>query len=119
MPDYLFAYGTLQPGSAPGEIAEAAAKLRVIGRGFVYGELYDLDGYPGAVPDSNSKNRIAGMVLELPSDESILRQLDEYEGYDPEAPETSEFVRVWQTVELAGGGTLECWMYRYNREPRA
>ena len=89
------------------EVVEAAAKLRVIGRGFVYGELYDLDGYPGAVPDSNSKNRIAGMVLELPSDESILRQLDEYEGYDPEAPETSEFVRVWQTVELAGGGTLE------------
>jgi hypothetical protein len=26
---------------------------------------------------------------------------------------------VRQTVELSGGGTLECWMYRYNREPRA
>jgi gamma-glutamylcyclotransferase (GGCT)/AIG2-like uncharacterized protein YtfP len=119
MSDYLFVYGTLQPGFAPGEIAEAAAKLQAVGRGFVYGEFFELDGYPGAVPDPNAKNRIAGTVLQLPENEGILRQLDAYEGYDAERPETSEFVRVRQTVELSGGGTLECWMYRYNREPRA
>jgi gamma-glutamylcyclotransferase (GGCT)/AIG2-like uncharacterized protein YtfP len=119
MSDYLFVYGTLQPGFAPGEIAEVAAKLQAVGRGFVYGEFFELDGYPGAVLDPNSKNRIAGTVLQLPEDEGILRQLDAYEGYDAERPETSEFVRVRQTVELSGGGTLECWMYRYNREPSA
>jgi gamma-glutamylcyclotransferase (GGCT)/AIG2-like uncharacterized protein YtfP len=118
MSEYLFSYGTLQPGFAPEEVAAAAAKLRPLGQGFVYGELHELDGYPGAVPDPNSKNRIRGTVLELPEDASVLRQLDEYEGYDPQDPETSEFVRVRQTVELSGGGTMECWIYRYNGEPR-
>ena len=76
-----------------------------------------LDGYPGAVPDPKSKNRIRGTVLELPEDATVLSQIDEYEGYDPDDPETSEFVRVRQAVELSGGGTQECWIYRYNREP--
>jgi gamma-glutamylcyclotransferase (GGCT)/AIG2-like uncharacterized protein YtfP len=119
MPDHLFAYGTLQPGLAPPQIAPVAQKLRPVGRGFIYGELIELHGYPGAVPDPNSKSKIPGTVLELPGDENILHQLDEYEGYDPEAPETSEFVRVRQTVDLSGGGTLDCWMYRYNRNPKA
>jgi len=118
MSEYLFAYGTLQPGFAPEEVAEAAAKLRPVGQGFVYGELYELHGYPGAVPDPRSKNRIRGTVLELPEDTGVLSQLDEFEGYDPEDPETSEFVRVQHAVELSGGGTLECWIYRYNREPK-
>ena len=117
MSEYLFAYGTLQPGFAPEEVAEVAAKLRPVGQGFVYGEIYELDGYPGVVPDLKSKNRIRGTVLELPEDAAVLRQIDEYEGYDPDDPETSEFVRVRQAVELSGGGTQECWIYRYNREP--
>jgi gamma-glutamylcyclotransferase (GGCT)/AIG2-like uncharacterized protein YtfP len=116
MSDYLFAYGTLQPGFAPDEVAAIAAKLRPVSQGFVYGELYELDGYPGVAPDPQSKNRIRGTVLELPEDAGLLSRLDEYEGYDPEHPETSEFVRVRQVVELSGGGTQECWIYRYNRE---
>jgi gamma-glutamylcyclotransferase (GGCT)/AIG2-like uncharacterized protein YtfP len=117
MSDYLFAYGTLQPGLAPEEVAETAARLRPVGTGFVYGEIYELHGYPGVIPDPNSKNRIRGTVLELPDDPNVLHQLDDYEGYDPEDPVASEFVRERHSVELSGGGTLECWIYRYNREP--
>lgn len=117
MPDYLFAYGTLQPGLAPKGIAETAAKLRPIGKGFVCGDIIQLDDYPGAVPDPDSNNKIIGTVLELPADESVLSQLDEYEGYDPDAAEASEFVRIKQIVQLSDGGKLECWMYRYNRPP--
>ena len=118
MSEYLFAYGTLRPGREPAEIADAVAKLRAVGEGFVSGTLYDLGGYPGAVPDPKAKGRIAGTVMELPEDESVLERLDEYEGFDPEAPETSEFVRVRQAVELKTGGTVECWFYKYNREPK-
>ncbi|MGH9561763.1 MAG: gamma-glutamylcyclotransferase family protein, partial [Terracidiphilus sp.] len=63
--------------------------------------------------------RITGTILELPADPRVLRKLDNYEGYNPEAPQASEFVRVKQIVQLSAGGTLECWMYRYNRQPRA
>jgi gamma-glutamylcyclotransferase (GGCT)/AIG2-like uncharacterized protein YtfP len=120
MSDFIFVYGTLRPGLAPPEIAETAAKLRHVSDGFVYGEFYQLDGYPGAVPDETSDNKIAGMILELPSGQNILSQLDAHEGYAPESPHTSEFVRARQTVQLNGGGSLECWMYCYNhRSPEA
>jgi gamma-glutamylcyclotransferase (GGCT)/AIG2-like uncharacterized protein YtfP len=118
MSDYLFAYGTLQPGLAPTKIARLAAKLRPVGEGFVRGVLYDLGGYPGAVADPGAKARIAGTVMELPDDEDVLARLDRYEGFDPNAPGTSEYIRERQAVELKTGGTVECWFYRYNREPR-
>ena len=114
MTDYLFAYGSLQPGCAPAEIASVAAKLKSVGAGFVCGVLYDLGGYPGAVPDACAKGKIAGTVLRLPQEASVLRRLDDYEGFDPQASEQSEFVRERLPVELAAGGTIECWFYRYN-----
>jgi gamma-glutamylcyclotransferase (GGCT)/AIG2-like uncharacterized protein YtfP len=118
MSEYLFAYGTLQPDFAPTKIARVAAGLRPVGEGFVRGVLYDLGGYPGAVADSKAKGRILGTVMELPEDEDILARLDKYEGFDPEAPQTSEYIRERQVVELKTGGTVQCWFYRYNRKPR-
>jgi gamma-glutamylcyclotransferase (GGCT)/AIG2-like uncharacterized protein YtfP len=118
MSDCLFAYGTLQPGRVPAEVAPLAAKLRPVGRGFVHGVLYDLGRYPGAVPNASAKGKIAGTVMELPEEENMLARLDAYEGFDPKSPDTSEYVRERQMVELADGGKLECWFYRYNREPR-
>ncbi|MGA2572437.1 MAG: gamma-glutamylcyclotransferase family protein [Terracidiphilus sp.] len=117
MTQYLFVYGTLQPGLASAKISPLAAKLRPVGEGRVRGALYDLGCYAGAVPDPRATGRIAGTVMELPEDESFLRQLDGYEGFDPKTPETSEYIRERQTVELSEGGTLECWIYSYNRQP--
>jgi gamma-glutamylcyclotransferase (GGCT)/AIG2-like uncharacterized protein YtfP len=121
MAEYLFAYGTLQPGRAPAQISDVAAKLRPVGDGFVRGRLYDLGGYPGAVPDANAASKIFGTVMELPEDPGILRQLwrrlDAYEEYDTRSPETSEYVRELQRVELTAAGALECWFYRYNWKP--
>jgi gamma-glutamylcyclotransferase (GGCT)/AIG2-like uncharacterized protein YtfP len=118
MSQYLFAYGTLQPGLAPTKIARVAAKLRPVGEGFVRGVLYDLGGYPGAVADPGAESRISGAVMELPDDEGVLERLDRYEGYDPRTPETSEYIREKQIVELKTGDAVECWFYRYNRKPR-
>jgi len=116
MSDYLFAYGTLQPGFAPARIAALAAQMRPVGRGFVRGALYDLGRYAGAVSDPNSEGRISGTVMQLPDDQIFLRRLDAYEGFDPRAPEDSEYIRERHIVELAEGGIRECWFYRYNRE---
>ena len=49
MKDYLFAYGTLAEEHAPQEIAGTVTQLRYVGQGFVFGRLYDLGEYPGAV----------------------------------------------------------------------
>jgi gamma-glutamylcyclotransferase (GGCT)/AIG2-like uncharacterized protein YtfP len=117
MTAYLFTYGTLHPDHAPAEIAPAAEMLRPVAEGFVRGQLYDLGDYPGAVLDPSSPQQISGTVFQLPADPAILRQLDEYEGFDPDAPEQSLFLRVQCPVALANGGAFTCWIYVYNGKP--
>jgi gamma-glutamylcyclotransferase (GGCT)/AIG2-like uncharacterized protein YtfP len=117
MSQYLFAYGTLRPGCAPAHIADLSTSLRPVCEGFIRGKLYNLGGYPGAVPDASATCKIFGTVMELPEDPEILRQLDTYEDCDPQASEKSEYVRELREVELASGGTLTCWFYRYNWKP--
>jgi len=108
-PQYLFAYGTLQSGLAPAEIALVMARLRLAGEGFLFGRLYDLGNYPGAVIDPASAWLVYGTVYELPEDDEILQRLDAYEG--------SEYVRIVQLVTLAAGGVLRCWVYDYRGRP--
>jgi len=119
MTEYLFAYGTLQPGLVPESMSALAGKLTPIGKGLVHGVLYDLGRYPGAIPDAASPHQIVGTVLELPDDENILPKLDAYEGFDPASPASSEYIRERQTVKLADGRTLDCWFYGYNWKPDA
>lgn len=118
MSESIFLYGTLLPGAAPREIAEAAAQLRFTGEGFVRGRLYDLGHYPGAVLDAAAEGRICGAVFTLPDDPAVLRALDAYEEFDPAAPGLSQFVRVRAMATLAAGGSAECWIYVYNRDVR-
>src|ERR1700761_1601522 len=92
---HFFAYGTLQPGLAPPEIAPALEKLLPIGEGFLFGKLYDLGRYPGAVIDPASAWLIYGTIYELPPNEDLLTKLDAYEG--------DEYVRVWQLVARSSG----------------
>lgn len=114
MSAYLFTYGTLRLGHAPYEIAAAVDKLRPAGEGFVHGLLYDLGDYPGAVLDTSCTEKVYGALSELPQDEEFLRHLDEYEGFDPNASDTSLFIRILHPVMLSTGGTLQCWIYLYN-----
>lgn len=117
MSAFLFAYGTLQPGRAPAEIASVVALLRPIGEGFVNGVLNDLDGYTGAVLDPSAHTKIHGTVLQLPADRELLSDLDAYEEFDPAAPHTSLFIRILHPVTLETGGSVQCWIYICNRNP--
>jgi gamma-glutamylcyclotransferase (GGCT)/AIG2-like uncharacterized protein YtfP len=119
MAEYLFTYGTLQPGHAPGAIASAAARLRPLGEGHVRGTLYDFGHYPGATLDATSECKIFGTVYKLPDNPGVLRQLDDYEEFFPDAPELSQYLRVLHPVVLTDGQTLDCWIYIYNRDPRS
>jgi gamma-glutamylcyclotransferase (GGCT)/AIG2-like uncharacterized protein YtfP len=117
MSEYLFAYGTLQPGFAPDDVAPLVRTLDIIGKGTVQGTLYNLGSYPGAVIDPASPQRISGTVFRLPEDSGIMRKLDTYEGYNPESPHTSLFIRRVHPVHMTNGQVLECWIYEYNGRP--
>jgi len=112
----LFAYGTLREGRAPREIADTVAKLRPMGKGVARGRLYDLGAYPGAVfVSSDSAGKIEGEVFEVP-DEGVLQALDAYEGFEPDDPVASLFVRIPIEVRMTEtGDRIECWGYQYNR----
>lgn len=106
---HLFAYGTLQPGLAPPEIAPIIASLSPVGEGFLFGKLYDLGSYPGAVIDLGSSWVIYGLIYKIPEDAEFLRLLDAYEG--------PEYTRIERLVTLVEGGVLSCWVYDYLGRP--
>jgi gamma-glutamylcyclotransferase (GGCT)/AIG2-like uncharacterized protein YtfP len=110
----LFVYGTLREGRAPREIADTAALMQAIGRGVARGRVYDLGAYPGAVfALGEASGEIEGEVFEVP-DEDVLRALDAYEGFEPDDPEASLFLRIRIEVRMSGE-SIDCWAYQYNR----
>jgi gamma-glutamylcyclotransferase (GGCT)/AIG2-like uncharacterized protein YtfP len=115
MSEYLFAYGTLQPGFAPESMAALVARLTPVGEGFVRGVLYDLGEFPGAVLEAGAAGRIYGTVLRLPEGRDVLPELDAYEGFELACPKASLFTRSTCSVQMTAGGILDCWIYGYNR----
>jgi gamma-glutamylcyclotransferase (GGCT)/AIG2-like uncharacterized protein YtfP len=115
MPEYLFAYGTLRPRIAPIKVAHLVKKMRFMGGAYVHGRLYDMGSFPAAVLDPDCNKKIWGEVFQLPDDEATLSGIDTYEGYDPQRPGSSLFVRVKYDVTLRKDKSkLGCWLYVYN-----
>jgi gamma-glutamylcyclotransferase (GGCT)/AIG2-like uncharacterized protein YtfP len=112
----LFVYGTLRPDAPHREIGADVQRLRRLGTGSVRGHKLELGEYPGVVLDSRTGVTIKGEVLELPADDAkLLARLDAYEGYQPDAPQTSLFLRQPVSVVMDSGQQRECWIYTYNR----
>ncbi len=118
MKDYLFAYGTLAEDCVPQEIASAVKRLKYVGDGFIFGRLYDLGDYPGAVLDAGTRHKIFGKIYELPSDSKLLNRLDTYEEFDPERPAKSLFVRKQTSINRPNKKTVKGWVYEYNKGVR-
>ena len=116
MREYLFVYGTLLPRKAPAEVAGVVKQLRAIGKAYVRGRLYDFGDYPAAVIDGRSRQKIEGLLFEVPPNLRIFTRLDRYEGYDENDPKNSLFVRRKRLVML-NGRRVRSWIYEYNRKP--
>ncbi len=116
MKNYLFVYGTLVDKYAPPEIAETVKKLKYVSDGFVFGRLYDLGEYPGAILDSFAGTKIFGRVYQLPSNANVLQDLDEYEEFFPRNSSPNLFVRKKTIVFLNDGRKITSWIYEYNSD---
>jgi gamma-glutamylcyclotransferase (GGCT)/AIG2-like uncharacterized protein YtfP len=117
MSEHLFVYGTLLPSEAPEEIASIVRRFRRLGSAHVRGRLYDFGEFPGVVLDSSSRTMVYGELVALPSDEGILKTLDQYEEFDRSHPKKSLFIRKKVRVLMADGSSREGWIYVYNRPP--
>jgi gamma-glutamylcyclotransferase (GGCT)/AIG2-like uncharacterized protein YtfP len=105
--EYIFLYGSLLPELAPARMAATVNRLKEVAAGTVRGRLYDLGNYPGAV--LGGRSRIRGRIFELPSEKSVLKAFDDYEG--------SEYLRKKCRAVLQDGRKITCWIYEYNRDP--
>jgi gamma-glutamylcyclotransferase (GGCT)/AIG2-like uncharacterized protein YtfP len=109
--DLVFFYGTLMSGfKRPGR-QRLDARLTPVGRGSIHAALFDIGLYPAAIPASDAS--VQGELHRM-SDESVLRELDDIEGFRPEQPDLSLYTRLETPVTLTDGRVETAWTYFYN-----
>ncbi|MFA5900047.1 MAG: gamma-glutamylcyclotransferase family protein [Hyphomicrobium sp.] len=118
---YLFVYGTLMSGARGAlgkeERLRLARESDSLGpASFPGAHLFDLGKYPGALPASDIDAIVHGELLLLENPQASLTWLDPYEGFVHGADD-NEYDRIICQVRLAGGETLDAWVYVLRRVP--
>ncbi|HZY40257.1 MAG TPA: gamma-glutamylcyclotransferase family protein [Mucilaginibacter sp.] len=109
---YLFVYGTLLDESNPyGVYLKENSRYHAEGR--FKGKLFNIGNYPGAVTHQAPDAFVFGSVFLINNPETVLKELDDYEGFGDDFAQPNEFVRELATIDTEGG-TLNCWIYLYN-----
>ena len=112
MTDLVFFYGTLMSGFKRAGRERLDSKLTPIGRGSIHAALFDVGLYPAAIPASDAF--VQGELHRMSDAESVLRELDAIEGFRPEQPDASLYLRLETPVTLSDGRTESAWTYFYN-----
>jgi gamma-glutamylcyclotransferase (GGCT)/AIG2-like uncharacterized protein YtfP len=112
MTELVFFYGTLMSGFKRQGRARVDLALEPVGHGWIQAVLFDLGIYPAAIPATDS--RVRGEVHRLLDADVVLGALDEIEGYRPETPDASLYVRREAQATLDDGRVADAWVYFYN-----
>lgn len=111
--DWIAFYGSLMRGlDAFAELA-LEDRLRFAGPCVLKGELYSRGRYPGM---RRGDGRVIGELFAV-LDPSAIAVLDEFEGYDPQHPRASLYLREY--LPLAEPTATSAWVYVYNHVPDA
>lgn len=113
MTRYLFVYGSLRRNRIDAGHHPLLAACHYLSDAAMNGELYDVDGYPAAVPAESGF--IKGELYLLDNPEQTLSALDVYEECAALFPAPHEYIRCRQTVILPNRRSLIAWTYLYNR----
>jgi len=112
--ELFFFYGTLRAGQPPPALAAWLAPLPRRAA-TLPGRLLDLGAYPGALPGPEGGAEagpwIVGELVAVPLER--VPELDRYEGFAPDDPGASLFVRERAHATVAGGERVACWVYRF------
>ncbi len=109
---YLFVYGTLLDDSNP-YCAFLKENSRFYQEGRFRGALYNIGNYPGATIHPACQTFVYGSIFTMDDPKSVLKELDEYEGFGDDFSQPNEFVRELVTIETENG-PMPCWAYLYN-----
>jgi gamma-glutamylcyclotransferase (GGCT)/AIG2-like uncharacterized protein YtfP len=104
----LFAYGTLLAGM---RLHEMLADAHYLGPAIIRGKLLDLGDYAGLVEGDAV---VTGEIYEI--DDPLLERLDQVEGFRPDDPAGSLYLRKdVQARRLADGTTVDAVAYFFSR----
>lgn len=103
----FFFYGLLRRGYRGHDKFRLGERMRFLGEDAVHGHVEDLGLYPGLTLGGEGK--VAGEVHET-EDAALIAELDAYEGYDPDNPLESEYLR--KKVTAVSG--VDVWIYEHN-----
>ena len=81
----LFVYGTLLKGL---ERESVLSESRYLGTVVIQARMYDLGSYPGII---DGEGQVIGEIYEI--DQDTLNKLDKVEGYIPDKPKCSKYIR--------------------------
>ena len=113
-PHALFVYGTLKQGLSNYHLI--AAFVRTAIPATIRGRLYDVGPFPAlAVDDEVVHGEV--LTVEPIALPHLLAILDDLEGYYPDDPTGSMYVRRIVTAATGDGGAVEAHAYFYNRDP--
>jgi len=106
--DMLFVYGTLLPGQSRHGFL-AAAGVADIQLGSVAGRLVDHGTFPGLI--AGVAGSVQGMLVRMPDAVSLLRVLDQVEGFIGHGHRDNLFVRASVDVRMKDDATIRAWTY--------
>lgn len=81
----LFVYGTLLKGL---ERESVLAESKYLGTVVIQARMFNLGNYPGII---DGEGQVIGEIYEI--DQPTLNKLDQVEGYFPDEPKGSEYIR--------------------------
>jgi gamma-glutamylcyclotransferase (GGCT)/AIG2-like uncharacterized protein YtfP len=110
--DLVFFYGTLMSGFKRYGRARIDLALAPAGHGWIQGALFDLGIYPAAIPAMDG--RVRGEVYRMLEADAVLHALDEIEGYRPDEPDASLYLRCETPRTFDDGRLADAWVYFYN-----
>lgn len=108
----LFVYGSLMRGMERAEFLNFAHKAKFLSSGTAQGTLYHLGAFP-AMKEGNNGSVVHGELYELQDPQTFFDTLDLIEGYWPEQPERSLYVRKLIGVRTPEG-EKSAWAYLLN-----
>jgi gamma-glutamylcyclotransferase (GGCT)/AIG2-like uncharacterized protein YtfP len=113
----LFVYGTLRRDTRNEQFHLLARHATFVDTATVDGKLFDLGNYPGMLYPAHGA--VHGEVYAVAPDDwdSVIKQLDVYEGCTTLDPEPHEYRRELVEARLSDGSTVSAWAYVLNGEP--
>ena len=106
----IFVYGTLRRGFGLNPFLKTGYCK---GEGFVYGTMYNLGSFPGVILDETKTKKVVGEIYFI--DRETLDKLDHIEGYIPDEPEHSLYIRKPVIVLDSNNEEEFGYIYEYNQ----